>query len=147
MKADERALMIASGEIEVAADPKVVWEVMTAIDRWPDWNPDVKSASLDGELAPGSQFSWEAGPGTITSKIRHVERLRTLAWTGRSFGINAVHIWRLEPRDGKTVVRTEESWEGLLVRIFRGAMRKMLQRSIDAGLLHLKAEAERRTNR
>ena len=146
MKADERALMIASGEIEVAADPKVVWEVMTAIDRWPDWNPDVKSASLDGELAPGSKFSWEAGPGTITSKISQVERLRTLAWTGRSFGINAVHIWRLEPRDGKTVVRTEESWEGLLVRIFRGAMRKMLQRSIDAGLLHLKAEAERRAN-
>jgi hypothetical protein len=50
----------------------------------------------------------------------------------------------LEPRDGNTVVQTEESWEGLLVRIFRGVMRKMLQRSIDAGLLHLKTEAERR---
>lgn len=139
--------MIASGENEVAADPEVVWDVMTAIDSWPDWNPDVKSASLEGELAPGSKFSWKAGPGTITSKIQQVERLRTLAWTGRSLGINAVHVWRLEPRDGKTVVRTEESWEGPLVRIFRGPMQKMLQRAIDAGLRHLKAEAERRANR
>jgi hypothetical protein len=94
----------------------------------------------------GSRFKVQlkAGPGTITSKISQVERLRTLAWTGRSFGINAVHVWGLEPRDGNTVVQTEESWEGLLVRIFRGVMRKMLQRSIDAGLLHLKTEAERR---
>jgi len=147
MKANERAPVIASGENEVAADPEVVWDVMTAIDSWPDWNPDVKSASLEGELAPGSKFSWKAGPGTITSKIQQVERLRTLAWTGRSLGINAVHVWRLEPRDGKTVVRTEESWEGPLVRIFRGPMQKMLQRAIDAGLRHLKAEAERRANR
>jgi hypothetical protein len=147
MKVNERAPVIASGENEVAADPEVVWDVMTAIDSWPDWNPDVKSASLEGELAPGSKFSWKAGPGTITSKIQQVERLRTLAWTGKSLGINAVHVWRLEPRDGKTVVRTEESWEGLLVRIFRGPMQKMLQRAIDAGLRHLKAEAERRANR
>ena len=146
MKVDQRASVIASGEIEVAADPEVVWEVMTAIDRWPDWNPDVKSASMEGTLAPGSRFSWKAGPGTITSKISQVERLRTLAWTGRSFGINAVHVWVLETRDGKTVVQTEESWEGLLVRLFGSVMRKMLQRSIDAGLLHLKTEAERRAN-
>jgi len=141
------APVIASGETEVAADPEVVWEVMAAIDRWPDWNPDVKSAFLEGELAPGSKFSWKAGPGTITSRIQQVERLQSLAWTGRSLGINAVHVWRLEPRDDKTVVRTEESWEGLLVRIFRSPMQKMLQRAIDAGLLHLKAEAERRANR
>ncbi|VVB69445.1 Polyketide cyclase / dehydrase and lipid transport [uncultured archaeon] len=141
------APVIASGEIEIVADPEVVWKVMAAIDRWPDWNPDVKSASLNGELAAGSEFRWKAGPGTITSKIQQVERPRALAWTGRSLGIDAFHVWRLEPRDGKTVVRTEESWDGLLVRIFRGPMQKMLQRAIDAGLLHLKAEAERRANR
>ncbi|MCX6668651.1 MAG: hypothetical protein NTV25_02435 [Methanothrix sp.] len=60
---------------------------------------------------------------------------------------SACYVWRLEPRDGKTVVRTEESWEGPLVRIFRGPMQKMLQRAIDAGLRHLKAEAESRANR
>ena len=44
------------------------------------------------------------------------------------------------------MVSSEESWEGLLVRIFRGRMQKTLEESIDSGLGHLKAEAERRAS-
>ena len=66
-----------------------------------------------------------------------------MAWTGKTLGINAIHIWRLEPKDGKTIVTAGESWEGLLAWIFRGSMQKMLQKSIDDGLHYLKAEAER----
>lgn len=146
MDINKSAPVVAAGEIEVAADPKIVWEVMAGIDRWPDWNPDVKWASSEEELAEGSKFRWKAGPGTIVSTIQQVERPRTLAWTGKTMGIKAVHVWRLEPKDGKTIVRTEESWEGLLPQIFRKSMHKMLQRSIDAGLSHLKAEAERRSS-
>jgi hypothetical protein len=47
-----------------------------------------------------------------------------LAWTGKTFGIEANHIWRLKPRDGKTIVRTEESWEGLVANIFRARMER-----------------------
>ena len=32
-------------------------------------------------------------------------------------GLNAVHVYTLEPRDGATFVKTEESVEGLLARI------------------------------
>ena len=142
---DERAPVAAAGEIEVAADPEVVWEVMAAIDGWPSWNPDVTWASLDGELAEGTRFRWKAGPGTITSTLRRVERPRLLAWTGRTFGVDAVHVWRLEARGANTLVRTEESWDGLMARILRGPMQKTLQDAIDAGLRHLKAEAERRS--
>jgi hypothetical protein len=35
-------------------------------------------------------------------------------------------------------------WEGLLVRILPGPLRKSLQKAMDDGLGHLKAEAERR---
>ena len=63
---------------------------------------------------------------------------------GKISGIKANHIWRLEPRDGKTIVRTEESWEGLVTRIFRARMQRTLQNAIDSGPRHLKAEAERR---
>ncbi|HSD58429.1 MAG TPA: SRPBCC family protein [Methanotrichaceae archaeon] len=146
MNINKSAPVIAAGEIEVAAYPEIVWDVMAGIDRWPAWNPDVKSAHLAGELAEGLTFRWKAGPGTISSTLQQVERPRTLAWTGNTFGIKAFHVWRLEPKDGKTIVRTEESWEGLLPRIFRGSMQKMLQRSIDAGLSYLKAEAERRSS-
>jgi uncharacterized protein YndB with AHSA1/START domain len=147
MMINKNAPVAAAGEIEIAADPEAVWDIMAAIDRWPSWNPDVKWASLDGGLAEGRRFRWRSGPGTITSTIRSVERPWLLAWTGKTFGVNAIHVWRLESRDGSTIVRTEESWEGLVARIFRGPMRKTLETAINAGLRYLKAEAERRSAR
>ena len=144
MSVNEAAPVIATGEIEVAVAPETAWHVMTDIDHWPTWNPDVKQASLHGGVAEGNLFRWRVRTGKITSTFTHVERAQLLAWTGKGFGVNAVHVWRLEPRDGKTVVRTEESWEGLLARVLRAPFRKALQRSIDSGLIHLKAEAERR---
>lgn len=147
MTINESAPVVAAGEIKIAAGPEIVWDVLAAIDRWPTWNPDVKAVSLNGQVAEGTEFRWKSGPGTIISTIRSVEQPRLLAWTGKTFGIRAIHVWRLESRDGHTVVRTEESWEGLMARILRRSMVRMLENAIDSGLAHLKAEAERRASR
>ena len=138
--------MIGASEIEIAAAPELVWDVLTAIDRWPSWNPQVKSMEMQGAIAEGSQFRWKAGPGTITSTIRRVEAPRLIAWTGKTLSIDAVHVYTLEARDGKTFVRTEESYEGLVARLFRGPLQKTLDSALEEGLRHLKAEAERRTS-
>lgn len=147
MNVDESAPVVASGEIEVEADVETVWEVLTDIESWPRWNPDVRWASLKGELAEGSAFRWKTGPGTITATLRRVERPRLVGWTGKTIGIEAVHVWWLEPRDGATAVRTAESWAGLMPRLFPGPMRRILEKAIQAGLGFLKAEAERRPPR
>jgi uncharacterized protein YndB with AHSA1/START domain len=142
---NEQAPVVGRGEIEIAEAPELVWDVLTAIDRWPSWNPQVKSVDMQGDLAEGTQFRWKAGPSTITSTIRSVEAPRLIAWTGKTLSINAIHEYRLEPRDGKTSVRTEESYEGLIARLFRGPLQKTLDEALEEGLRHLKAEAERRT--
>ena len=144
MEVNQEAPAVARSEAEIAADPDTVWEVLTRFEDWPSWNPDVSSVTLHGELAEGAVFRWKAGRATITSTLRRIDRPRLLAWTGKTTGIDAVHVWRLEPSDAGTRVRTEESWEGLLVRLLRGPMRKSLQRAVDDGLGHLKTEAERR---
>jgi hypothetical protein len=144
---NERAPVVGASEIEIAAAPEVVWEVLTAIDRWPNWNPDVKSVSVRAEVAAGSEFRWKAGPGTIKSSIQRVEPPRLIAWTGTTLGIRAIHVWRLEPRNGRTFVRTEESYEGLVARLFRGPLQKTLDRTLADGLRHLQAESERRSPR
>ena len=146
MKVNESAPAVASAEVEVAADPEIVWEVLTSINDWPRWNPGVSSASLEEGLSEGSRFRWKAGPGTITSTLQRIDRPRLIAWTGRTFGIKAIHVHRLERRGEGTVVSSEESWEGLPVRIFRGRMQKTLEKSIEPGLGRLKAEAERRVS-
>ena len=43
--------------------------------------------------------------------------------------IKAMHEWRLEPRDGGTHVETEESFSGLLARLFRGSLQKNLDKT------------------
>jgi uncharacterized protein YndB with AHSA1/START domain len=141
---NEHAPVTGWCEIEIAAAPEVAWNVLTAIGRWPSWNPAVKSISFEEGIDEGSEFRWKAGPGTITSKIRDVEPLRRIVWTGTIFGIKAIHVHTLEPRDGGTLVRTEESYDGLVARLFHGRLQKTLDSTLQSELQHLKAEAERR---
>jgi hypothetical protein len=90
------------------------------------------------------QFRWKAGPGTITSTLESVEPRKVIAWTGKTVGIKAIHVYRLEPQGSNTIVKSAESWDGLIVRLFRGPMTKTLQKSTESGLRYLKTEAERR---
>ena len=148
MSINKSAPVVGAGEVEIAADRETTWQVMADVPRWPTWNPDIKEASLLGGLAEGEQFRWKVQVGTITSTFTHVERPTLLAWIGKGFGVDAIHVWRLDPGGppGTTRVRTEESWDGLLARILRRPFRKALQDSIDSGLMHLKTEAERRVS-
>jgi Polyketide cyclase / dehydrase and lipid transport len=140
---DRSAPVVAHAEADVAASLEAVWELVAGIESWPSWNPDVRRASLEGRLAPGSTFRWKAGPGTIVSTLRNVDRPREIAWTGKTMGLAAVHVYRLEARDGGTYVVSEESWAGLPVRLLRGRLAKTLQSSLEAGLSRLKTAAER----
>ncbi len=142
---NQQAPVVGASEIEIAAAPEAVWEVLTAFERWPSWNRDVKSMTMQGDVAPGAVFRWKAGPGTITSTIERVARPRLIAWTGRTLGIKAIHYWHLEPRNGKTFVRTEESYEGLVARLFRRSLRKTIDRALADGLRYLRTEVEHRT--
>ena len=141
---DEGAPVVGSSEIEIATAPEVAWDVLTAIGRWPSWNPAVKSVSFEEEIDEGSTFRWKAGPGTITSTIQVVEPLRRIAWTGNLFGVKAIHVHTFEPRNGGTFVTSEESYDGVVARLLRGRLQKVLDSALESGLRHLKAEAERR---
>jgi len=133
-------------EVEIAAPPEVVWDVLTGFAEWPQWNPEVKSMSFDGPVGAGSTFRWKAGPGTIVSTLEEVDPPRYVRWRGRTLTIDAIHEWRLESRDGGTHVETEESYSGLLARLMRGPLQKTLDSALEQGLGHLKREAERRSH-
>ncbi len=128
--------------IEINATPIRVWEIISDIENWPSWNDDIKSAKLNGKLAKGTTFTWKAGPGTITSTLEVVDKPQLLGWSGKLFGIQAVHIWRIEPKGEIAIVTTEESWDGLLPKLFKGYSKKTLKKAIDNGLRQLKIAAE-----
>lgn len=144
MDIDRSAPAISEGETLIAADPGTVFDVISEIGEWPDWNPDVKSASIDGAAEPGTVFRWKAGPGTITSTLQVVDRPGEIGWTGRTMGITAVHVFRFEEADGGTRAHSAESWKGLIASLLTGYSRRTLDETIASVLGHLKTESERR---
>ena len=58
-------------------------------------------------------------------------------------GIEALHVYRLEPVGDDTRVVSEESWAGLPVRLLRRRMQRTLDRSLRTGLEQLETAARR----
>jgi hypothetical protein len=143
MRIYELSPVVASAEVEIEAGLEVVWGLLSSIDHWPEWNADVRSATIYGALAPGSIFVWRVGPMTIISTISQVQRPYLLAWTGKSLGIVATHTWHMESKGRGVLVRTEESWEGPFPLLFGWLAKKLLQGSIESWLGKLKAAAEK----
>ena len=144
MEINRDAPATAEGELLIDADPRTVFSVISAIDRWPSWNPDVKSVKLQGQIQPGTVFRWKAGPSSLTSTLQVVDPPHEIAWTGTTMSIKAVHVFRFQASDGGTLARSEESWEGLIASLLKGYSRKTLDKGIRSVLAHLKTEAERR---
>ncbi len=144
MEVDHSAPLCESGEIVIDARPEIVWDTLTDLRSWPRWMPGVKSVHLDEPLVVGTKFQWKAGPGTIRSEVLESDRPRSVGWSGRTLGIDVLHLWRMQGQDESTRVYTEESWSGLVARLLRQPMRKTLRKALDDGLPALKREAERR---
>jgi hypothetical protein len=140
---NEDAPVVSSAEVEINASIERVWAVLTTIEQWPSWNRDVKSVSIAAPVSEGSTFRWKAGPGTIRSVVEHLDRPRLIAWSGRTLGIRAFHIWRLDGRNGATLARTEESYDGLVARLLRRSLQRTLDSALADGARYLKAEAEK----
>ena len=143
MDINRKAPAIGSAEALVRAPLDVVWSVQTNFTEWSRWNPDVEYVDMEGPLAPGTEFRWKAAGAAITSELQEVEPKRRIVWTGKILGIRAVHVWAFEEQAEGILVRTEESFEGLLARLFAKSMRRMLASSLIKGLEALKTECER----
>lgn len=127
----------------VAASPERVWQVLSVIDQWPAWQPDILTAHLNGSLQAGTSFDWKSGGLTIHSTLHTVAPGRALGWSGVAFGAFAVHNWTLTPREDFTEVRVEEGMEGWLVGLLRPFFQRKLDSSIALWLQRLKQAAEK----
>lgn len=142
MEPNPNAPAAARDEILIDSEPQRVWEILTDIDRWPEWQPGVSRARLEGSLGPGSTFRWRANGLPIRSTLREVEPTSRVSWEGKAPGTRAVHVWNLAAQGNQTFVQTEESFEGWLPRLVRGAMQRNLETALRGGLESLKRRAE-----
>jgi hypothetical protein len=143
MQIDESAPAKSTREIRVEAPLDVVWSLITDIDAWPRWNPAVSRAHLAGPFASGSVFRWKSGGSSIVSTLQVVERPRRVSWTGKTFGVAAVHVWDLEAVGMGVLIRTSESFAGWLVRLFPSTFQRLLDNALEEQLRALKVAAEK----
>jgi uncharacterized protein YndB with AHSA1/START domain len=112
----------SQAQIEIAAPPERVWELLSNIERWTTWNSLVQKSVLSGPLHPGSVFRWKSKGFAVTSTLREVTPKRRLAWTGKAFGTRAVHTWEIEESNRGTILKTAESFAGWFPKLVPRAM-------------------------
>ena len=73
--------------IHIDAAPERVWQVMSDVERWPEWTPSTKSVKRDdaGPLRVGSSARVELrGAPTATWVVTELEEGRGFWWVSRA---------------------------------------------------------------
>lgn len=143
MKINETAILKTDKEIEIHAPIGVVWKLLTDIESWPTWHPHISGVKLKGPVEPGTHFEWKSDGFKLHSVIEEVIENSSIGWIGSGFGTSAVHVWEIIPViEGKVLVRTTESMDGWMVKLFKAKMEKKLNESLLFWLRALRKTAE-----
>lgn len=137
------APVTCSKSILIAAKPSKIWSVLTDINRWPEWQTDITTATINDPLAPNNQFSWKSGGVKIKSVLHTVTPEQSFGWTGKTMGIYAIHNWQLKQQNNGTEVLVKESMDGLLASIFKKSFNQNLEKGMQKWLELLKLECEK----
>ncbi|MDX2305963.1 MAG: SRPBCC family protein [Microscillaceae bacterium] len=142
MQINLNAPVLQKNQIFIAADPASVWEVLTDINAWPNWNKKISKAQIKTQPQAGVSFSWTINGTAISSKLHTVSFQESFGWTGKTFGASAIHNWYIEAHQDGTLVKVEESMEGWLIFLFKNTMNKALAEDMALWLELLKKKCE-----
>ncbi len=131
-----------SKSIAINASNEKVWLVLTNINSWPSWQPEITNSKIKGALKPETTFDWKSGGASIRSTIHTVDPFTNFGWTGKTFGLHAIHNWNLQVKDGQTIVSVAESMDGFIAKLFKGPFNRNLEKGMHRWLGFLKKECE-----
>ncbi len=128
--------------ILINAKPEKIWTVLTNIDQWNTWLTTVSKSKLNGTLQPNTTFDWRTGGMKIHSTLHTVEPFAKFGWTGKVYGIYAIHNWSFKEVNGSTEVIVSESMEGFLAKLLNKSFNKTLEKDMIKSLELLKQTCE-----
>lgn len=139
---NDNAPVRCSKTITINASSERVWQILTNIDDWANWQTDISKPKLNGALKPETTFDWKTGGAKIHSILHTVQPYEQFGWTGKTFGMFAIHNWSLSEKDGTTTVIVDESMEGFFARAFKRSFNTNLEKGMQRWLDLLKKECE-----
>jgi hypothetical protein len=126
-----------------------VWEALAAVDRYPEWNPQIPRAS--GRLRPGERIDLQLAlpgrrPMDLTATVEEARQDALLTWRGHVLArwfFEGYRRFELEPvAPMRTRVTHVEDVRGLLAPLFGVMLGSRVQESHDALNAALKARVE-----
>lgn len=111
-------------EIEIDAPAEEVWALLSAFDRYPDWNPLVRRLLGSPEVGSTLKVRIESpngkGPITFHSRLVAYEPGREIRWVGKlllEWIFAGEHTLRVEPRgEDRSLFVQREDYRGVLAR-------------------------------
>lgn len=137
--------VLSSAEINANAPIERVWGLQTDIKNWANWNSDIESMKVNGETGLGTVFIWKVGGITIESTITEYQPNSRIAWKGKTFGVDAYHVWAFTQSGNTTHIYTEEKFTGILPWLMPGTMRNAIDKALKHGVEVLKKTAEQQS--
>lgn len=108
-------------EIEIQAAPETVWQVISELDKYPEWNPFIHHAIGKAKVGEKVDITFKTGSKEMTLHciVTRVEPNRELRWKYH-VGLNALfsgeHSFVIEPIDADHVRFIDrEVFDGWLV--------------------------------
>jgi uncharacterized protein YndB with AHSA1/START domain len=132
--------------VDIATPTERVWDVLTDVERWPEWTPTVTSVHLLGEgpLRPGSRARIDQPRIPETEYVvTEVDHGRSFTWVATGPGVRTTARHTIEPLDGGgtrvTLSVAQSGWLGsLMARVYRG----LTDRYLDNEASGLRARCE-----
>lgn len=137
------APVVERQEIYIKADRREIWQKIAHVNDWPVWQSSVTSAELTSDPTEKTEFHWVAGWIKFRSRFHTLKKFSAIGWTGTTYGTDAVHNWRLEPKDDGCMVYVEESLDGWLPLLMTSNFREELNSGMKKNLQELKAACEK----
>lgn len=108
----------------IAAEPEVVWALLTDAEGYPRWNSTV--ISIDGEIAASQEIALRSKVDperTFELTVSTFDENRTLVWEDGGGAFRGVRTFTLTPRgDGTTEFRMAEVFTGSMMGMIEGKL-------------------------
>ncbi|MDH4262341.1 MAG: SRPBCC family protein [Spirochaetia bacterium] len=118
--------LISTATIEIDASEKYVWDIITNIPDWPNWNPEITKSLANGITFKGDNFAWRWGK-KINSSVHYFDPPEKLAWFSKSMAYRSIIVWKLESLGkNKTRVTLSESRDGFFMNFLSSKKHKQL---------------------
>jgi hypothetical protein len=135
---------VAEASIAIAVEPEIAFDRLADHSSWREWMPKSfrpVGAPL-GVLSKGAKPRVRIAPmpRALPIEVTTVERAREITWRGGNALLSGEHRFLFEKRhDGMTIVRSIETWRGVLAPLLRPIVKPAAER---VGRQQLQALAE-----